>query len=91
MGNFPSLKGYGTIKLDCTENKDPTSNTPSFITTLKVSYLIVWFPFFALGLVILNFDLLGLELGPEKEQTIIVSQDGPCTVTARNWAPCRWC
>ena len=32
----------------------------------KGSYFIVLFPFFALGLVVLNFDLLRLELGPEK-------------------------
>ena len=47
----------------------------------------VLFPFFALGLVVLNFDFLGLELGPEKGQTIIISQD---VVTGTNWAPCRW-
>ena len=31
------------------------------MTTVNVSYFIFLFPFFALGLVVLNFDLLGLE------------------------------
>lgn len=39
------------------------------ITAGKGSYIIVLFPFFALGLVVLNFDLLRLKVGPEKDKT----------------------